>query len=238
MQRKKTFRRERHLFQSVHLLVNSHQRSTQTNKLWLELKTMRIGTKYFTSFGLGALLTGCIYPGPDFERASDSGITIEGQAVLHAYYELSDPIGIIPSSATWMVTEVDGEQWTQNMLEATDNRIALDPGLHWIRMEEDHTGDPFSPVYVGFELAAAAGYEYELVSGPGCLITVQDDDVQRRVIRLQITATEQQPRELAVPGLCTRSKRAKTCRNQKDCDEDLSCVIPGNSGFGFCGIPD
>lgn len=77
---------------------------------------MWIGPKHFPSFCLGALLSGCFYPGPSFERTSDSAITIENQAILHAYYELSDPIGIIPSSASWAVTEVDGEQWTQDML--------------------------------------------------------------------------------------------------------------------------
>jgi len=199
---------------------------------------MWIGTKYLASIGLGALLTSCIYPGPDFERTSDSGIAIENQAVLHGYYELSDPIGIFPSSASWLVTEVDGEQWPQDMLEATGNRIAINQGLHWIRMEEDHAGDPFSPVYLGFELAATAGHEYELVSGPGCLISVQGDDVKPRTITLQISTSEQQPLKLAAPGLCTRSKSAKTCRNQKDCDGDLSCVVPGSSGFGFCGIAD
>lgn len=200
--------------------------------------TMWIGPKHFSSFCLGALLSGCFYPGPSFERTSDSAITIENQAILHAYYELSDPIGIIPSSASWAVTEVDGEQWTQDMLGAVGNRIALNQGLHWIRMEENHAFDPFSPVHLGFELAATAGHEYELVSGPGCLITVQGDDVQRRIITLQVSTAEQQPRELAAPALCTRSKRAKTCQNEKDCDKDLSCVTPGNTEFGFCGIPD
>ena len=198
---------------------------------------MRISRGILFAASFCMVLTACIYPGPVFQRKSIAANGKENLAVFHAYYELQDPLGIIPPTISLTVTEVDGKPWTPQMLNAVNNRIPLEPGLHWVRMEEEVWMDPFDPVLIGIELEAEPKHEYEITHVQGCLLSMKADLVRPRAIDISSVHADEEPQTLEAAGLCSRSEHATTCRAEEDCDDDLSCVIPGISGFGFCGIP-
>jgi len=136
------------------------------------------------------------------------------------------------------VTQVDGQDWSQSMRSNVANRIPLQPGLHWIRVEVDLL--LASPSWVAFEVDAEAGHQYALTTALlGCNalfgfgrgrvipITIMVDDIQH----------EETVQTLKLEGICANSKTARSCRTDHHCNEGLSCLVVGETGYGMCGHP-
>lgn len=105
---------------------------------------------------------GCFYPPPILDRESRIAVPPEGKSVLHAYVEAADPIGIIPANQKCAVVQVDNQSWTQEIRWDGDNRIVLEPGTHWIKVELDLL--LAQPSWTAFELDLQTGHEYSFAN--------------------------------------------------------------------------
>lgn len=189
-------------------------------------------------FGVGEalLLSGCIYPGPELERYSEVGQPLEDQGILHAYYKLTDTFHILPASAKWVVTGIDGVPWTTQMRLEVDNRIPLSEGLHFIRFEGDYLLD--RPYASAIALDVKAGHEYELAEGFSIPWPFSGDRVKHWDTWINVIQDGKIVREITVKTIATRSSSSRTCRADADCPDDLTCSLLGETGFGMCGKPE
>jgi hypothetical protein len=184
------------------------------------------------------LSAGCVYPAPAFHRESVIEEPAADEAVMHAYVEMEDPWGLFPSNQRCTVTQVDGQDWSQSMRSKVANRIPLQPGLHWIRVEVDLL--LASPWWVTFEVDAEGGHQYALTTAlVGCtsLFGRGRDRIIPMVIKVDDIQHGETVETLKLEGICSNSKSAHSCRMDRDCNEGLSCVVAGETGFGMCGHP-
>ena len=183
--------------------------------------------------GLALLLSGCIYPGPELERYSKTGQSLEGQGILHAHYELADPFHILPSSAKWVVIEIDGVQWTEQMRREAQNRIPLTEGFHFVRFEGDYLLD--RPYSSAIALLVNSGFEYELAEGFSAPMPFSGDRLKRWDTLFNVIQDGEIVRVISVETIAGRSKNCRTCRADTDCADGLTCSLLGKTGFGMCG---
>lgn len=182
---------------------------------------------------------GCFYPPPVPDRESKIAVPPEGKSILHAYIEAADPIGMMPSNERCAVVQVDDKLWPQEKRWDSDNRIVLEPGLHWIKVEVDLL--LAKPSWTAFELDFRAGHEYSLagtLTGCHALFGVGRNRVIPSVVRIEDYAEEQLVEVLQVNAVCANSEGGITCTEHADCAEGLQCVVTGNTGFGLCGTPN
>lgn len=187
--------------------------------------------------GLGSalLVSGCIYPGPEFERYSKTGQPLEGHGILHAYYELADTFDILPSSAKWAVTEIDGTPWTAQMRREAENRIPLPEGLHFVRFEGDYLLD--RPYSSAIALEVQPDHEYELAEGFYMPMPFSGDRLKRWDTSVNVIQDGKIIRTISVETIAGRSKSRSTCRTDTECSGGLTCSLLGETGFGMCGSP-
>ena len=184
------------------------------------------------------LAAGCFYPGPEFDRESVIVEPAADEAVIHAYVEMEDPLGLFPSNQRCTVTQLDGQDWSQSMRSKVANRIPLQAGLHWIRVEVDLL--LASPSWVAFEIDAEAGHQYALtkaLSGCPSFLGFGRGNVTQTTIMVEDIQHGETVQTLKFEGICTNSKNARSCRTNQHCNEGLSCVVAGETGFGMCGYP-
>lgn len=183
-------------------------------------------------------IAGCFYPPPVLDRESRIGVPPQGKSVFHAYVEATDPIGVMPSNQRCAIVQVDDQLWSQEMRWDTGNRIVLEPGLHWIKVEVDLFFA--KPSWTAFELDLRTGHEYSLagtLTGCHALFGVGRNRVIPTVVRIEDYAEEQLIEVLQVNGVCANSEGGIACTEHSDCAEELQCVITGKTGFGLCGTP-
>lgn len=197
---------------------------------------MKLLAHLLLGFGSALLLSGCIYPGPELERYSKTGQPLEGEGILHAYYELTDTFHILPSSAKWAVTEIDGVSWTAQMRREAKNRIPLPEGLHFIRFEGDYLLD--RPYSCAIALDVKAGHEYELAEGFSMPPPFTGDRIKHWDTLLNVIQDGKIVREISVKTIAARSTSRRTCRADADCPDRLTCSLLGETGFGMCGRPE
>ncbi len=133
------------------------------------------------------------------------------------------------------MTEVDAQAWSDAERWGVDNRIPLQPGFHWLRFEADYLlGSPF---WVAFELQAQPGHQYEVMGTLGCQISFHHDYVQQYTVTVADIVDGARVQTFELQGICSRSNHSRTCQIDRDCSEDLNCVVVGETGFGLCGHP-
>lgn len=185
--------------------------------------------------GSALLLSGCLYPGPEFERFSKTGQPLGGQGILHAYYELTDTFHILPASAKWAVAEIDGTPWTAQMRREAENRIPLPEGLHFVRFEGDYLLD--RPYSTAIALEIKSDHEYELAEGFSMPMPFSGDRLKRWDTLVNVIQDGKIVQTISVETIAGRSKSRKTCRADTDCADGLTCSLLSETGFGMCGAP-
>lgn len=181
-------------------------------------------------------LYGCIYPGPELERHSETGQPLEDHGIFHAYYEFTDTLHILPASAIWEVIGIDGVAWTKQMRLEVNNRIPLVEGFHFVRFKGDYLLD--RPYSAAIALEVKAGYEYELAEGFPIPLPFSGDRVWHWDTWVNVIKDGKLVREMTVPTIATRPTSSRTCRVDADCPEGLACALVGDTGFGMCGQPE
>jgi hypothetical protein len=165
-------------------------------------------------------------------------VPAEGKAVMHAHVEAVDPFGIMPANKKCTVVQVDDRVWSDRMREHADNRIVVEPGLHWVNVEVDLL--LADPSWTAFELEFQAGHEYVLahtLTGCHALLGIGKNRVIPYVIHVADYAEGQLIEELEIDGICANAKGGIGCRQNADCHDEQRCVVIGKTGLGLCGSP-
>ena len=195
------------------------------------------GKTRILSVGMVILATaGCIYPPPMPELESRLGLPPEGKAVLHAYIAAEDPFGIMPSNQKCAVAQVDEQVWSREMRQAADNRIVIEPGLHWVKIEVDLL--LAKPSWVAFELDFEPGHEYSLadtLTGCHALLGIGKNRVIDYPVPIADYAGGGLVEVLKLGGYCANARGGIGCREDTDCASGLQCVATGKTGLGLCG---
>jgi len=198
------------------------------------MRQSKLGIFLLLVFSL--LAAGCFYPAPSFDRESAIMEPAPDKAVMHAYVEMEDPLGLFPSNQDCTVVQVDGQDWSPSMRSKVANRIPLQPGMHWIRVEVDLR--LASPSWVAFEIDAESGHQYVLSTallGCNSLFGLGRDRVTQTTIMLDDIHNGETVQVLKLEGICANAKNTHSCRTDVDCNKDLSCAVVGETGYGMCG---
>ena len=142
----------------------------------------------------------------------------------------------MPSNEKCAVVQVDYQLWPEESRRETGNRIVLEPGVHWVKVEVDLL--LAKPSWTAFELDLQAGHEYSLadtLTGCHALFGVGRNRVIPSIVQIADYADGQLVEVLQVNAVCANSEGGITCRERADCTVGLQCVVTGTTGFGLCG---